>query len=90
MTATYASAVLHDQRGAMVLAATKAGISAGPVVAILAIVAAAAIVTVVVVSYVFHHRSLSTSASQEEGQWATQFGSNPSLSSDPGKDEFSR
>ena len=69
------------------------GISAGPVVAILGIVAAAAIITVVVVSYVFHHRALSAhgiSASQQTAPWATQFGANPPLSSEPGKDEFSR
>jgi hypothetical protein len=72
---------------------SKSGISAGPVVAIVAIVAAAAIILVVVVSYVFHHRALSASghsASQRTAQWATQFGANPSLSSEPGKDEFSR
>jgi hypothetical protein len=69
------------------------GVSAGPVVAILAIVAAAIIILVVAVSYIFHHRALSASsvsASQPTAQWATQFGSNPSLSSEPGKDEFSR
>ena len=69
------------------------GISAGPVVAILGIVAAATIITVVVVSYVFHHRARSgrgNSASQQTAPWATHFGANPPLSSDPGKDEFSR
>jgi hypothetical protein len=62
------------------------GISAGPVVAFLAIVAAVVVIGVVVVSYVFHHRA----ASQQPAQWATQVGANPPLSSDPGKDEFSR
>jgi hypothetical protein len=45
------------------------------------------------VSYVFHHRALSAhgiSASQQTAPWATQFGANPPLSSEPGKDEFSR
>jgi hypothetical protein len=68
---------------------SKHGISAGPVVAILGIVAAAAVITVVVVSYVFHHRAGSL-ASRRTTPWATQVGANPSLSSDPGKDEFSR
>jgi hypothetical protein len=69
------------------------GISAGPVVAIVAIVAAAAIITVVVVSYVFHHRAPSgqgVSASQQSPPWAAQFGANPPLSGEAGKDEFSR
>jgi hypothetical protein len=69
------------------------GVSAGPVVAILGIVAAAVIITVVVVSYVLHHRALSAhgiSASQQTAPWATQFGANPPLSSEAGKDEFSR
>jgi hypothetical protein len=69
------------------------GISAGPVVAILAIVAAAAVITVVVVSYVFHHRALSghgTSAGQQTAPEVTRFGANLPLSGDPERDEFSR
>jgi hypothetical protein len=76
-----------------IVAAANHGISAGPVVAFLAIVAAAIIILVVAVSYIVHHRALNAnaiSASQPAAQWATQFGSNPSLSSEPGKDEFSR
>jgi hypothetical protein len=63
------------------------GISAGPVVAIVGIVAAVTILTVVVISYVLHHRALS---GQQTAPRATHFGANPPLSSDPGKDEFSR
>ena len=75
------------------VAAAGHGVSAGPVVAILGIVALATIITVVVVSYVFHYRARSgqgATASQQTAPWATQFGSNPPLSSEPGKDEFSR
>jgi hypothetical protein len=72
---------------------SNGGISAGPVVAILAIVAAAAVITVVVVSYVFHHRALSGhsgSAGQQTAAGVTRFGANLPVSADPGKDEFSR
>jgi hypothetical protein len=69
------------------------GISAGPVVAILAIVAAAAVITIVVVSYVFHHRALNGhghSAGQQTAPGVTRFGANLPVSADPGRDEFSR
>jgi hypothetical protein len=79
--------VVHDPS---VLAAaarvSRHGISAGPVVAFVAIVAAAAVILVVVVSYFFHHRSLSADTTQ----WTPQLGANQSFSSEPGNDKFSR
>jgi len=80
---------------AMVVAASqlaRSGVSAGPVVAIVAIVAAAAILLVVVISYVIHHRAMSAGrvASQGTPRWAAQKSSNPSFSAEPGKDKFSR
>lgn len=68
------------------------GISAGPVVAIVGIVAAVAIILVLAVSYILHQRALNAGriVSPATARWATQAGSNPSFSAEPGKDEFSR